>query len=90
MYFGTFLDQNGHWLDTVHFPDVAARYRFRGKGVYRVRGTVTMEYDCILIEAEYMEKKEVIEDPRYAERKIEKDGLITSNSRKDHFRDKRS
>lgn len=89
MYFGTFLDQNGDWLDTVHFPDVAVRYRFRGKGVYRVRGTVTAEYDCILIEADYMEKKEVIEDPRYAERKVEKEGLITSNSRVDHFRDKR-
>ncbi len=89
MYFGTFLDRKEHWLDTVHFPDVAARYRFRGKGVYRVFGTVTSEYDCVLIEVEYMEKKEVIEDPRYVEQKVEKEGLITSNNRVDHFRDKR-
>lgn len=86
MYFGTFLDDSGAWLDTVHFPDVAARYRFRGKGVYKVHGTVTSEYDCILIEADYMEKMQVIEDPRYAEQIKEKNGMITSNSRKDHFR----
>jgi hypothetical protein len=36
-----------------------------------------------------MEKKEVIEDPRYVEQKVEKEGLITSNNRVDHFRDKR-
>ena len=33
MFFGTFLDEEGDWLDTVHFPDVAKKYRFRGGGV---------------------------------------------------------
>lgn len=85
MFFGTFLDEEGAWLDTVHFPKIATLYPFRGKGVYRVHGTVLCEYDCITIETDYMEKMEVIEDPRYAEQRIEKEGLITSNSRKDYW-----
>lgn len=67
MFFGTFLDENGDWMDTVHFPHIAQKYPFRGRGVYRISGTVTKEYNFILIEAEYMEKLAIIEDPRYAE-----------------------
>jgi error-prone DNA polymerase len=33
MFFGTFIDRDGDWIDTVHFPDVAKKYRFRGKGL---------------------------------------------------------
>jgi len=65
MFFGTFLDVEGEWLDTVHFPDIAQRYPFRGKGIYKVRGKVIVDYDCVTIEANYMEKLGVIEDPRY-------------------------
>lgn len=66
MFFGTFLDEEGAWLDTVHFPDVAQRYPFRGKGIYKVHGKVMSDYDCITIEVDYMEKLGVIEDPRYS------------------------
>ncbi|MDX2362246.1 MAG: PHP domain-containing protein [Crocinitomicaceae bacterium] len=84
MYFGTFLDEEGQWLDTVHFPDVAARYRFRGKGVYHVYGTVMKEYDAITVEAKFMEKLDMIEDPRYAEIKNQKGDVVTWNNRKDY------
>jgi error-prone DNA polymerase len=67
MYFGTFLDRDGDFIDTVHFPPVAAKYRFRGKGVYRVTGKVMEEFDCINIEVSEMERLAIIEDPRYAE-----------------------
>lgn len=67
MFFGTFLDEKGYWLDTVHFPKIAAKYQFRGTGVYIVKGKVVEDYDCIMIEAIYMEKMDVIEDPRYIE-----------------------
>ncbi len=67
MYFGTFLDKDGDFLDTVHFPPVAALYRFRGKGVYRITGKVMEEFDCITIEVTKMERLPIIEDPRYAE-----------------------
>src|SRR5690606_18599489 len=31
MGFGCFLDSDGNWLDTVHFPEVMRKYPFRGK-----------------------------------------------------------
>lgn len=83
MFFGTFLDQQGDWLDSVHFPIVAAQFPFRGPGIYNVYGTVTNEQGFIAVEAERMEKMSIIEDPRYTEKSIEKtEGLVTDNSRR--------
>jgi DNA polymerase-3 subunit alpha len=85
MFFGAFLDETGDWLDTIHFPKVAQKYPFRGRGVYRIFGTVTTEYNFILIEAEYMEKLAIIEDPRYTEiRSPKKETPFTSNNQMDH------
>lgn len=67
MQFGTFLDREGHFFDTVMFPPVAARIRFRGSGVYVVTGKVVEEFDFCSIEVNQMEKVNYIEDPRYAE-----------------------
>jgi len=67
MFFGTFLDMEGNWLDTVHFPEIAKRYPFRGKGIYKIYGRVIIEYNCVTIEAEFMEKCGIIEDPRYSD-----------------------
>ncbi|MGF1557206.1 MAG: DNA polymerase III subunit alpha, partial [Paucihalobacter sp.] len=66
MFFGTFLDADGYFIDTVHFPPVAAKYPFRGKGVYRITGVVKEEFDCMTIEVSKMERLAVMEDPRYA------------------------
>lgn len=67
MFFGTFLDEDGDFIDTVHFPPVAAKYPFRGKGIYQIIGKVLNEFDCITIEVTQMERLAIIEDPRYAE-----------------------
>lgn len=56
MYFGTWIDVEGCWADSVHFPQVALKYPFRGKGVYRLRGRVCEEYGVYSIEVESMEK----------------------------------
>lgn len=85
MFFGTFLDECGEWLDTVHFPIIAAKYPFRGSGVYLIYGKVIEEYDFLSVEAEYMEKMPIIEDPRYSEVKTENKSVVTSNSRKDYW-----
>lgn len=69
MYFGTFLDIDGDFLDTVHFPPVAKQYPFRGKGIYRLMGKVVVEFDCVSIEITSMERLAIIEDPRYADRR---------------------
>lgn len=65
MYFGTFLDRKGKFLDTVHFPPVSGQYHWRGKGIYVVKGKVTEEFGAISVEASYMEKLRYKDDPRY-------------------------
>ncbi|MFT5245381.1 MAG: DNA-directed DNA polymerase III PolC [Litorivivens sp.] len=67
MYFGTFLDLEGAWLDTVHFPPVAEQFPFRGRGIYVIRGKVIEEFDCINIETTSMEKLAIVEDPRFSD-----------------------
>ncbi len=56
MHFGTFLDRTGHVFDTVHFPNVARQYPFRGRGFYDIRGTVVEDFGVIVIEVSSMEK----------------------------------
>ncbi|MBA3662823.1 MAG: DNA polymerase III subunit alpha [Bacteroidetes bacterium] len=53
MYFGTFLDKEGYWVDTVHFPPSARAYPLIGPGCYRLIGRVVEEFDFIYIEVEY-------------------------------------
>lgn len=56
MGFGTFLDIDGDWIDTVHFPDTYLRHPFRGSGCYRLIGKVTEEFGFYSIEVDSMEK----------------------------------
>ncbi|MBJ6369158.1 DNA polymerase III subunit alpha [Snuella sedimenti] len=70
MYFGTFLDVAGDFIDTVHFPPVAKQYPFRGKGIYTISGKVMEEFDCITIEVSKMERLAIIEDPRYSDKPL--------------------
>lgn len=67
MYFGTFIDRNGDILDTVHFPEVARRYPFYGKGVYRIVGVISEEFGYYSIEVGEMEKQHFMEDVRFSE-----------------------
>jgi DNA polymerase-3 subunit alpha len=67
MYFGTFLDRAGQFLDTVHFPPVAKRYPFRGQGIYTLKGKVAEEFGFYSIEVEEMERLPYIDDPRYTD-----------------------
>ncbi|MEX2232738.1 MAG: DNA polymerase III subunit alpha [Cyclobacteriaceae bacterium] len=54
MHFGTFLDSEGRAFDTVHFPDVAQKYPFRGRGFYEIRGKVTEDFGVAVIEVTHM------------------------------------
>ena len=67
MCFGCFVDEQGDWLDTVHFPPSLRTHAFRGRGIYRITGPVREEYGCVHIEAHALEKLDYIPDPRYAE-----------------------
>lgn len=70
MHFATMLDQYGEVFDTVLFPPVAAKYHFRGKGIYRFYGKVVSEFGFLSIEVIKMQKEDYIEDPRYADMKM--------------------
>ena len=70
MNFGTFLDREGYFFDTTHFPDIAAAFPFRGKGVYAVTGKVVEEFGFYSIEVTGMKKEFLIEDPRYSEKEL--------------------
>lgn len=81
MYFGTFIDRDGDFIDTVHFPIVAKEYRFRGKGIYSVTGKVVEEFDCISIEVIKMQHLAIIEDPRYSDKLLEINSTKNFNRR---------
>jgi DNA polymerase-3 subunit alpha len=56
MYFGTFIDANGDWLDTVHFPDSVKRFPLQGKGFYRMAGRVVEEFGVYNLDVQHMQK----------------------------------
>ncbi|WP_286828025.1 hypothetical protein, partial [Maribacter sp. UBA4516] len=69
MYFATLLDQQGQVFDTVLFPPVAAKYMFKGRGIYRFYGKVVSEFGFLSIEVIKLQKQDFIQDPRYADMK---------------------
>ena len=56
MQFGTFLDQHGDWLDTVHFPDVTRQSPLIGKGFYHMKGKVVEDFGVYVVEVAWMKK----------------------------------
>jgi len=56
MFFGTFIDMEGNWIDTVHFPPSAAAFPFRGYGCYKLIGKVVIEFDFLSIEVSEMHR----------------------------------
>jgi len=69
MSFATLVDQQGEVFDAVLFPPVAAKYFFRGRGVYRFYGKVVSEFGFLSIEVIKMGKQDYIQDPRYSDMK---------------------
>lgn len=65
MHFGTFLDIEGEFFDTVHFPVIARNYPFKGKGVYIILGKVVEEFGFFMLEVEKMAKLPPVKDRRY-------------------------
>jgi len=65
MNFGTWLDEEGLFFDSVHFPPCLARYPFRGKGIYVLTGKIVLDFDFPSIEVDSLEKLPYVSDPRY-------------------------
>ncbi|WP_431609250.1 DNA polymerase III subunit alpha [Chryseobacterium sp. 'Rf worker isolate 10'] len=66
MYFGTWIDANGDYFDTAHFPDNLKAYPFLGGGCYLLLGTVEVDFHFPTITILKMAKMPMIPDPRYA------------------------
>src|SRR5690606_3871438 len=66
MYFGTWIDLDGNYFDTAHFPDSLKQYPFQGGGCYLLLGTVEVDYHFPTITIQKMAKMPFIPDPRYA------------------------
>ncbi len=66
MYFGTWIDAEGNFFDTAHFPDSLKTYPFQGGGCYLLMGTVEVDYHFPTITIHKMAKMPFIPDPRYS------------------------
>ena len=62
MHFGTFLDKDGGWIDTVHFPQSFRHSPFEGKGFYELKGKVVEEFGAYAIEVNYCRKVGIKQD----------------------------
>lgn len=63
MWFGTFLDVNGDFFDTVHFPDSTPGYPFRGAGCYLIEGKVVVDFGYAGLEVRRFAKLEIKGNP---------------------------
>lgn len=66
MFFGTWIDVNGDYFDTAHFPDSLQNYPFQGGGCYLLLGKVEVDYHFPTITIQKMAKMPFIADPRYS------------------------
>lgn len=69
MSFGTWVDREGRFFDTTHFPPSLDAYPFKGKGIYRIRGKVVDDFGFKSLEVESrdfgMERLPYRKDERY-------------------------
>lgn len=64
MKFGTFLDEHGDFVDTIHFPPSLKKYPLLGNGIYLVEGKVVLDFGCPAIEVSRCGKMTLKQDPR--------------------------
>lgn len=65
MCFGTWIDRDGYFFDTVHFPVQLQTAPFRGRGIYRIRGRLVADFGFVSLEASAMERLPYRVDGRY-------------------------
>ena len=65
MNFGCFIDPEGSFFDTTHFPQSLKDYPFKGSGTYLILGKVVEEFGYPSVEVEKLAKLPVKPDKRY-------------------------
>jgi len=63
MWFGNFLDVEGNFFNTVHFPNTTPIYPFRGAGCYLILGKVVEEYGFQSLEVKRFAKLPILGNP---------------------------
>jgi DNA polymerase-3 subunit alpha len=63
MWFGTFLDAEGGFFDTTHFPNSSPVYPFRGAGCYLILGKVVVDFGFPSIEVQKFAKLPIMKNP---------------------------
>lgn len=66
MFFGTWIDAEGEYFDTAHFPNSLEHFPFQGGGCYLLLGTVEVDFHFPTITIHKMAKMPFIPDPRYS------------------------
>lgn len=56
MAFGTWLDEEGRFFDTVHFPLFLKRFPFSGTGIYEISGKISVDFGFPSLEVTQMRK----------------------------------
>ncbi|QHV97769.1 DNA polymerase III subunit alpha [Spirosoma endbachense] len=64
MVFGYFVDEQGSYFDTTHFPHTLALFPLRGYGLYQLEGKVVLEFGFPSLEVKRLEKCAIQADPR--------------------------
>lgn len=64
MNFMTWIDSDGRFFDSVHFPDSLKDYPFRGFGVYLLLGIVDVEFGYPVLRAQKLARMPFVADPR--------------------------
>jgi len=65
MNFGCFIDAEGNFFDSTHFPQSLKNYPFKGAGTYLILGKVVEEFGYASIEVEKLAKLPIKPDKRY-------------------------
>lgn len=60
MSFGTFLDREGQWIDTTHFPGVLKQFPFYGRGCYLITGKVVEEFGFYSLDVTAMKRLDMV------------------------------
>lgn len=64
MNFGTWVDAQGRFFDSVHFPPQLKQHPFSGRGCYLMQGKVVEDFGFCMLEVRRMYKLPMIADPR--------------------------
>jgi DNA-directed DNA polymerase III PolC len=70
MNFGTWVDVEGNYYDSAHFPKQLLQHPFQGPGCYVLTGKVVIDFHFPTLEISHMQHLKMKSDPRYDEREF--------------------